>query len=266
MSQLKKFLDEKADLYNQQSFIWNDPIAIPHRFAHKKDREISGLFAALLAWGQRKTILSKCNELMDRMGNEPYRFVAEHGEEDLRGLLGFKHRTFNDTDLLYFISFLRRHYLIFESLEDAFLSENGLFLSVEDSLIRFQQTFFNDPYAPQRTRKHVATPARNATCKRLNMYLRWMVRSDERGVDFGIWKRIPRRELICPLDLHVDRTARALGLITRRQTDWKTALQLTESLRHFDREDPVKYDFALFGLSVNNDSLPGDYSPPCSIR
>lgn len=256
MLQLKRFLDEKADLYNQQSFIFNDPIAIPHRYAADKDREISGLFAALLAWGQRKTILSKCNELMHRMGNEPYRFVMEHGEEDLRGLLGFKHRTFNDTDLLYFISFLRRHYQMHASLEDAFLSDEGFFHSVEDSLVRFRQAFVNDPDMPQRTGKHVASPARNATCKRLNMYLRWMVRSDERGVDFGIWRRIPQRELICPLDLHVDRTARALGLISRKQTDWKTALQLTESLRRFDPEDPVKYDYALFGLSVNDDDFP----------
>lgn len=256
MLQLKRFLDEKADLYNRQSFILNDPIAIPHRYAKNQDREISGLFAALLAWGQRKTILSKCSELMDRMGNEPYRFVTEHGEEDLKALLGFKHRTFNDTDLLYFISFLRRHYQTHASLEDAFLAEEGSFDSVEDSLIRFQRAFVNDPDMPQRTGKHVASPTRNATCKRLNMYLRWMVSSDEGGVDFGIWKRIPQRELICPLDLHVDRTARALGLIGRKQTDWKTALQLTESLRRFDREDPVKYDYALFGLSVNADDFP----------
>ncbi|HHT33552.1 MAG: TIGR02757 family protein [Proteiniphilum sp.] len=266
MFELKRFLDEKANQYNQPSFIGNDPIAIPHLFAERQDREIAGLFAALLAWGQRKTILAKSRELMGRMGNEPFRFVREHGKEDLRGLLGFKHRTFNDTDLLFFIRFLQRHYSRFDSLEDAFLSGQDHFQSIEDSLIRFQHTFFNDPYAPVRTRKHVASPARNATCKRLNMYLRWMVRSDERGVDFGIWKRIPQRELICPLDLHVDRTARALGLITRRQTDWKTAWQLTESLRRFDREDPVKYDFALFGLSVAGDSLTEGYSPPCSIR
>lgn len=256
MLELKNFLDDKVASYNQQSFILNDPISIPHRYNHARDREIAGLFAAILAWGQRKTILSKCNELMERMGNEPYRFVTQHGEQDLKGLLGFKHRTFNDTDLLYFVHFLRAHYRCYDSLEDAFLPENGVFQSVEDSLIRFQTTFFNDPYAPQRTRKHVATPARNSTCKRLNMYLRWMVRSDDKGVDFGIWKRIPQRELICPIDLHVDRTARALGLISRKQTDWQTALQLTESLRTFDREDPVKYDFALFGLSVNGNPIP----------
>lgn len=253
MFNLKKFLDEKSNQYNQVSFIENDPISIPHLFSAKKDREIIGFFAATLAWGQRKTIISKCKELVERFGNEPYRFIMEHSDRDLKNLLGFKHRTFNDTDLLYFVSFLHHHYTIYDSLEDAFLN-GGMFISIEKSLISFEQAFFNHPDAPARTRKHVATPARNSACKRLNMFLRWMVRTDSNGVDFGLWKRIPQSELICPVDLHVDRTARGLGLITRKQTDWKTAIELTENLRLLDPDDPVKYDYALFGLSVSADS------------
>lgn len=248
---MKSFLDEKVELYNHISFIENDPISIPHLFSGNQDREIMGFFAAILAWGQRKTIIAKCHELVRRFGGEPYRFIMEHSDEDLEALLGFVHRTFNDTDLLYFVDFLHRHYSGYPTLEDAFLEE-GLFHSIEDSLVRFEQTFFNNPEAPHRTRKHVATPLRNSACKRINMFLRWMVRSDDKGVDFGIWKRIPQKALVCPVDLHVDRAARQLGLITRKQTDWKTALELTENLRLLDPDDPVKYDFALFGLSLEN--------------
>lgn len=249
MQNLKLLLDEKADYYNNPSFIENDPISIPHRFVLKQDREISGFFAAILAWGQRKTIINKSLDLMNRFGNEPYRFIVEHGDEDLKNLEGFKHRTFNDTDLLYFVDFFTRFYAEHDTLEDAFLP-NGRFNSIEESLICFERDVFNHPNAPGRSRKHLATPARNSACKRLNMFLRWMVREDDRGVDFGLWKRIPQEALICPIDLHVDRTARKFGLISRRQTDWKTALELTESLRQFDSDDPVKYDFALFGLSL----------------
>ncbi|WP_294081387.1 TIGR02757 family protein [Proteiniphilum sp. UBA5384] len=258
---MKSFLDEKADQYNQISFIENDPISVPHLFLENRDREIMGFFAATLAWGQRKTIIAKCNELVHRFGSEPYRFIMEHGDEDLKGLLGFKHRTFNDIDLLYFVDFLHRHYSRHHTLEDAFLNE-GVFNSIEDSLIRFEQGFFNHPATPHRTRKHVATPFRNSACKRINMFLRWMVRSDDKGVDFGIWKRVPQHALVCPIDLHVDRAARQLGLITRKQTDWKTALELTRNLSLLDPDDPVKYDFALFGLSLENYFA----SPPNSIR
>lgn len=249
---MKSFLDEKVDRYNTISFIENDPISVPHLFSGRQDQEIMGFFAAILAWGQRKTIIAKCRELAQRFGGEPYRFIMEHRDDDLKGLLGFTHRTFNDTDLLYFVDFLKRHYSRYTTLEDAFLNE-GIFYSVEESLIRFEHSFFDYPAAPHRTRKHVATPLRNSACKRINMFLRWMVRCDDRGVDFGIWKRIPQSELICPIDLHVDRTARRLGLITRKQTDWKTAFELTENLRILDPYDPVKYDFALFGLSIENE-------------
>lgn len=248
--QLKHFLDEQVEIYNSPTFITNDPISIPHRYSDKHDIEIMGFFAATLAWGQRKTILQKCSELADRMNNSPYSFVMKNDPLELQQLVGFKHRTFNDTDLLYFVDFLHRHYHHYDSLEDAFMTD-GSFISVENSLIQFEKKFFNHPDAPNRTRKHIATPTRNSTCKRLNMFLRWMVRNDDKGVDFGLWKRIPQHALICPIDVHVERTARRLGLIFRKQTDWKTALELTESLRQLDPDDPVKYDFALFGLSVD---------------
>lgn len=248
---LKELLDEKADYYNTPKFIENDPISVPHRFSKKQDIEIMGFFASIFAWGQRKTIINKSLELAQRFYNQPYDFVCNHSEEDLKGLSGFKHRTFNDCDLLYFIDFLHRHYSIHSSLEDAFLPE-GEFVSVEKALIDFEKQFFAASYAPRRTQKHIATPARKATCKRLNMFLRWMVRSDNRGVDFGLWKRIPQSRLICPVDVHVDRTARRLGLISRPQIDWKTALELTGNLCLLDAEDPVKYDFALFGLSIDS--------------
>ncbi|MEN2282524.1 TIGR02757 family protein [Algoriphagus sp. SE2] len=251
MQDLKGFLDEKVNLYNRPGFIQNDPISIPHKFTKNQDIEISGFFAAILAWGQRKTIINKCNELFQLMDNAPHDFLLNHEEQDLRPFLSFKHRTFNDTDTLYFIHFLSWFYRNHESLEEAFMigwseEENAM----GNILKSFHEYFFHLPDSPPRTRKHVATPARKAACKRINMYLRWMVRSDNNGVDFGIWKRIQPSQLICPCDLHVDRVARKLGMITRKQTDWLTALELTERLREFDPIDPVKYDFALFGLGI----------------
>lgn len=250
--ELKKYLDKKANQYNKLSFIEKDPISIPHQFTDKVDIEIMALFASILAWGNRKTIIAKCKELIYRMGDKPYHFVMNHTDEDLKQLEGFKHRTFNDTDLLYFVDFLKRHYSEHDSLESAFIPETG-FKSVENSLTHFQKYFFDHENAPKRTRKHVSSPAKKSACKRLNMFLRWMVREDNRGVDFGIWKQIPMSELICPIDLHVERAARKLMLITRKPVDWLTAIELTESLRELDKEDPVKYDFALFGLSIGED-------------
>ena len=249
---LKDFLDKKVDFYNQTSFINNDPVFVPHQFLKKQDIEIMGFFAATFAWGQRKTIIQKSTELVERFNNEPHEFILHHSEDDLKQLLGFKHRTFNDTDLLYFVDFLKRHYKENDSLEDAFIPKTG-FADMESSLIHFERYFSNHPHAPGRTQKHVATPARNSTCKRLNMFLRWMVRCDNKEVDFGLWKKIKPKDLICPIDVHVDRTARKLGLITRKQTDWKTAVELTENLRLLDPDDPVKYDFALFGLSIEKE-------------
>lgn len=251
MQGLKEFLDQKVELYNQPGFIANDPISIPHRFSKKQDIEISGFFAAILAWGQRKTIINKCLELFQLMDNAPYDFLLNHQESDLKTFLSFKHRTFNDVDTLYFIHFLTWFYRNHGSLEEAFLKgQTGQIDSMESILTQFHHVFFSLEDAPNRTKKHIATPARKAACKRINMYLRWMVRSDNKGVDFGLWKRITPAQLICPCDLHVDRVGRKLGLITRKQTDWLTALELTQKLREFDPLDPVKYDFALFGLGI----------------
>ncbi len=246
---LKDFLDQKVDQFNRPNFIENDPISIPHRFKKKQDIEIAGLFAAVLAWGQRKTIMRKCGELMEMMGNEPYRFITQHSENDLRSLSGFKHRTFNEIDLLYFIEVLRWMYQKNSSLEDFFFT-SASDQTIEQGLIKFHKSFFSLEHHPHRTKKHLPTPERKSTCKRINMYLRWMVRNDHQGVDFGIWKKIKPSQLVCPCDLHVDRVGRRLKLIKRKQTDWLTALELTSNLRSLDPIDPVKYDFALFGLGI----------------
>jgi len=242
-------LEDRFNKYNQPNFIPNDPISIPHYFNRKQDIEISGFFAAILAWGQRVTIIKKCRELMTRMDNAPYDFIQQHQESDLKILLGFKHRTFNDTDLLYLVYFLQQYYSTHHSLEAAFTG-NGTILNQKERLIHFFDTVFGLPEAPRRTCKHISTPARKSACKRINMYLRWMVRRDDMGVDFGIWQNIKPADLICPCDVHVGRVARKLGLITRAQTDWETATELTRHLQQFDPNDPVKYDFALFGLGI----------------
>ena len=248
---LKAFLDQKVDLYNQPSFIAADPISIPHRFTQKQDIEIAGFFAALFAWGNRTIIINKCTELLQLMDGAPYDFIRHHTDGDLKKFMQFKHRTFNTTDLLYFISFLQYYYSQHISLESAFsiwLTEEDK--TVENALIHFRHYFFSLPYAPDRTRKHIASPDRGSHCKRLNMFLRWMVRTDNKGVDFGIWSEIKPSQLVCPVDVHVARVARRLGLLTAKQLNWKAALELTAHLRTFDPQDPVKYDFALFGLGV----------------
>lgn len=245
---LKDFLDKKEDLYNCPNFIENDPICIPHSFSKQQDIEIAGFFASIFAWGQRKTIINKCKELNQRMDNSPHDFILNHTESDLKSLLNFKHRTFNDTDLLYTIHFFRNHYLIHESLEDAFFSKKGL--SVEEGLIYFNKYFFSLEDSPKRTQKHIPSPEKKSACKRLNMFLRWMVRDDSKGVDFGLWKKIKPKDLICPLDLHVERTAKKLNLLQRDKPDWNAAVELTNNLKQLDADDPVKYDFALFGISI----------------
>ena len=249
LADIKGFLDEKVHQYNRIDFIAKDPISIPHRFSKKQDIEIAGLFAAVLAWGQRVTIINKTNELLSWMDESPHDFLLNHKRKDLRRFENFKHRTFNGTDTLYFIEFLSQYYNKHTSLEDAF-TLNIDDVHVEKGLIAFNRLFFSLEDFPARTRKHVATPERNSACKRINMYLRWMVRKDDKGVDFGIWNKISPSQLICPCDLHVERVARKLKLIRRKQMDWQTALELSANLRILDPQDPVKYDFALFGLGI----------------
>lgn len=215
-----------------------------------------GFFSATLAWGQRVTILNKCKELINLLDNSPYDFIVNHREADLKRFLNFKHRTFNPTDTLYFIHFFKTFYSQHNSLEEGFaIGLNSTSKNVEVGLNNFQKLFCALPEFPARTRKHISSPESKSACKRLNMFLRWMVRKDDKGVDFGLWKKIKPAQLICPCDVHVDRVARRLGLITRKQTDWQTAVELTERLKEFDSKDPVKYDFALFGLGIEEKSL-----------
>lgn len=249
--QIITLLNQKVKQYNHPSFIDNDPVCIPHLFTHKPDIEIMGLFAAIFAWGQRVTIINKCEELIDRMDGKPHQFILHHTEKDLKNLLGFKHRTFNDTDLLYFIHFLNHWYNKHNSLEPAFtLGIKPTDETVENGLNHFRKLFFSLEDAPTRTYKHIASPAQHSACKRINMYLRWMVRQDDKGVDFGLWTDIKPSQLICPLDVHVQRVATKIGLLHRTQSDWQAALELTKALKQFDKKDPVKYDFALFGLGI----------------
>jgi len=245
------FLNTKVDLYNQPSFIKDDPISIPYLFTKKQDIEIAGFFAAIFSWGNRSTIINKSKELMQLMENEPYAFCLNHSDKELKKIVAFKHRTFNATDLLYFISFFKMHYTKHHSLENAFTQwMTKKDKTVENGLKGFYHYFFSLPDIPERTRKHIASPEKNSSCKRLNMFLRWMVRSDDKGVDFGIWKNISPAQLICPVDVHVARVSRQLHLIERHPVDWQMALELTACLRTLDKADPVKYDFALFGTGV----------------
>lgn len=251
MNNLAAFLNQKVTEYNTIDFIKDDPISIPHLFTKKQDIEIAGFFASIFAWGNRTTIIKKTKELMQLMDNAPHDFISTHSQKDLEKFLSFKHRTFNTTDLLYFILFLKHHYRLSPSLESAFsqwMQKDDE--HIENALIGFHDYFFSLEEAPVRTKKHIATPKRGSTCKRLNMFLRWMVRDDNCGVDFGIWKKIKPAQLICPIDVHVARVARRFDLITRKQVDWQMALELTDHLKKLDKNDPAKYDFALFGLGV----------------
>lgn len=248
---LAGFLNAKAKEYENPLFIEADPICIPHRFTKKQDIEIAGFFVAIFAWGNRTTIIRKSEELMSLMGNSPHEFCLAHDPAGLKKLMEFKHRTFTATDILYFISFFHHHYSRYDSLESAFTrSMKRTDTTVEAALAGFYHYFFSLDDVPKRTRKHIASPEKKATCKRLNMFLRWMVRHSTHGVDFGIWHDIRPSQLLIPLDLHVARVARRLGLLTRPQTDWHAVLELTERLRALDKKDPAKYDFALFALGV----------------
>ena len=247
-SAIKKLLDQKYLQYNSPQFIDSDPICIPHRFTAKYDREIAGFLAATIAWGQRKTIVTNAEKLMDGMNNAPYDFIMNFREADLKQFEGFVHRTFNYTDLTAFLFALKNIYQEYGNMENIFhlgLKKGDM----GDAIGFFREVFFGIPH-PSRARKHVSNPLAGSSAKRLNMYLRWMIRKDDKGVDFGIWETIDTAELICPLDVHSGNVARKLGLLTRKQNDWKAAEELTKNLRVFDPMDPVKYDFALFGLGV----------------
>ncbi len=240
-------------VYNQPGFITDDPISVAHRFSKRQDIEIAGLFSAIMAWGQRKTIIANSMKLMELMDMSPHQFLLQHAERDLQRFLDFRHRTFQPDDVLFLISVLRSYYQENDSLETAFAT--GIKPGdpdVEKGLRSFYNMVFDRDDVMRRTQKHIPTPDRKSSCKRLNMYLRWMVRSDDQGVDFGLWKRISMAQLIMPLDVHVGTVARRLGLLHRRKhNDWVAAKELTENLRRFDAEDPVKYDFALFGVGVS---------------
>jgi len=253
---LKEFFDKKVDEYNQPFFIQDDPISIPHRFTKKQDIEIAGFFAAVLAWGNRKSIINSCDRLLGWMDNVPYDFIMNFKEADLIPFMNFVHRTFNPTDLFHFFNVLKHHYSLtgnnsFETAFSQWMQPGDQ--TVENALNGFYHYFFSkeiDGDYPCRTTKHIAAPFKKSACKRLNMYLRWMVRRDNKGVDFGIWKNISPSQLICPIDLHVARVAKRFNLLHRKQTDWLAAVELTDYLRTLDEDDPVKYDFALFGLGV----------------
>jgi uncharacterized protein (TIGR02757 family) len=244
---LKEFLDQKVEEYNQPAFIKDDPVSIPHLFTKRQDIEIAGFFSAVFAWGNRTAIINKSKELMGRMENSPFNFIKDHSAKDLERLKGFKHRTFNDDDLFYFVGSLQHHYSKYDSLETVFFADKEY--DAEKALIHFKDNFFSLDHL-KRTEKHISSPLQKSTCKRLNMFLRWMIRSDRQGVDFGLWQNVSASKLICPIDLHVARVAKKLGLLKRKQVDWLAAVELTDALRQFDKDDPVKYDFALFNLGI----------------
>lgn len=250
---IQQLLDQKVKQYNHIDFIEKDPISIPHMFTKQQDIEIAAFFASIFAWGNRTTIIQKSKELLERMDYAPFEFCTQHQKKDLIKLLGFKHRTFNDTDLLYCIQFLKMHFEKQKSIESAFFKNHVTgkkIKTVEAGLHHFKQYFFSLKEAQLRTKKHIASPENGSTCKRLNMFLRWMVRQDQEGVDFGLWKSIRPADLIIPIDVHVARVARTFGLIARPQIDWLTAIELTNYCRTLDPVDPAKYDFALFSLGV----------------
>jgi uncharacterized protein (TIGR02757 family) len=248
--EIKSFLEEKYLQYNTPSFISSDPVSIPHSFTSLQDREISGFLTAAIAWGRRDLILRSSRLMLELLENDPYRFILTAGDDELSRLTRFVHRTYNGTDFLYFIQGLRHIYSEYNSMEDILLEGMKENNSVREGLSYFRKVFFSLPHA-SRNEKHFADVNGGAAGKRLNMFLRWMVRKDNRGVDFGMWKQIDPSMLYIPLDLHSGNTARRLGLLTRKMNDWKAVEELTDVLREFDKDDPVKYDFPLFGLGVN---------------
>ena len=245
--ELKDYLDFKADQYNNPNFIESDPIQIPHRYKVKEDIEISGFLAATIAWGNRKMIINSATKMMDAMGNNPYDFVMNATNNQIDSIDNIVHRTFNSEDFRYFIKSLRNIYQNYGGLENVFAANNSI--NLQNRISAFKQMFFEIDH-PLRTTKHISDPLKGSSSKRINMFLRWVSRNDKKGVDFGIWKSISPSELSCPLDVHSGNVARTLGILNRKQNDQKALQELDEALRKFDPKDPVKYDFALFGLGV----------------
>ena len=246
--ELKEFLDEKVMLYNNPSFIESDPIQIPHLFSKKEDVEISGFLTAIISWGNRKMIIRNALKMMELLDNAPYDFIINHQKSDLKPFKNFVHRTFNSEDLYQFIKSLEHIYKKHQGLEKtlAIIGEKTTYI---EAIHNLKKIFFEIPHL-QRTKKHISDPLKNSAAKRINMFLRWMVRNDQTGVDFGIWKTHNAANLSCPLDVHSGNVARKLALLSRKQNDWKAVTELDTNLRKLDHEDPVKYDFALFGLGV----------------
>ena len=246
--ELKEFLDKKANYYENPDFIDSDPIQIPHSFSLKEDIEIAGFLSSIIAWGNRKMIINNAKRMMDLMGNSPFDFVIHHSEDDLANFDGFVHRTFNADDFKFFIQSLQNIYKSHKGLEAVLKPETGVD-NYQLAIHNFKQVFFEIPHLP-RTQKHISDPKKGSAAKRINMFLRWMVRDAKKGVDFGIWKTHNSAHLHCPLDVHTGNIARKLNILKRKQNDWKSIQELDKTLRKFDSEDPVKYDFALFGLGV----------------
>lgn len=244
---MQRLLDGKYVQYAKPDFIDSDPLQIPKAFSKKEDIEIAGFIAATIAWGQRKTIINNARRFMDLMDNAPHDFILNHKPKDRLLWKDFVHRTFSGVDAMYFLEVLQNLYTTDSGLEAAFIDKPGI--SAKERITHFHHTFFSSEHLP-RTRKHVSNPEKGSSAKRLNMYLRWMVRTSAEGVDFGIWKHISPAELMMPLDVHTGNVARRLGLLERKQNDWKAVDELTQRLRDFDEHDPVKYDFALFGMGV----------------
>jgi uncharacterized protein (TIGR02757 family) len=245
---LKEFLDAKVEQYNRPLFLETDPIVVPHRFTVKEDIEISAFLTATIAWGNRKSIIQNAGRLMELMDNAPFDFIMNHQKADLSAFGGFVHRTFNGEDLNYFVQSLRNIYEHHHGIEAVFLKYQEP-KNLQPAISAFKQVFF-ELHHPERCRKHISDPMKGSAAKRINMFLRWMVRDASTGVDFGLWAKIRPSQLSCPLDVHSGRVARRLGLLKRKQNDAKALVELDNSLRKFDPIDPVKYDFALFGLGV----------------
>lgn len=249
LADLKEFLDEKYRQYASPSFIETDPIQIPRSFSHKQDIEISGFLTATISWGQRPQIIRSARSLMAQMGESPYEFLRDSSLNDIASLSRFYYRTFNGTDCMAFVKSLKRIYTNGQSLEDIFSEGFNKTRSIKDAIEYFRQIFIDEDF-PDRTTKHISSPMASSAAKRLNMYLRWMVRPSTEKVDLGIWTQIPTSALMLPLDVHSGRVARKLGLLDRKQNDWKAVEEVTANLSTFAPNDPVKYDFALFGLGV----------------